>query len=68
MLSEQMRDPIVAVGFLTQRDLHVLGAGFNRLFPVDQEDMFSDLLQQLDRIEATPHADGVLIRETNPQR
>lgn len=53
---------IVSVGFLTQRDLDMLGSGFTRHFPVDHEDVFADLIQQLDRIEATPFADGVALK------
>lgn len=43
---------IVAVGLLTQRDVELLGAGFRRLFPLDGDAPFDDLLRQLDRIEA----------------
>ena len=50
-----MKDRIVAVGLLTQRDLDVLGAGFHRLFSVaddnDEEDGFADLLAQLEKID-----------------
>ncbi|GAA3250124.1 hypothetical protein GCM10020258_04770 [Sphingomonas yabuuchiae] len=42
-------DPIVAVGLLTQRDLDVLGSGFRRSFPVEEDTAFDDLLQALDR-------------------
>ncbi|WP_294244119.1 hypothetical protein [uncultured Sphingomonas sp.] len=50
-------DPIVAVGLLTQRDLDVLGSGFRRSFPVEEDTAFDDLLQALDSIEAihVPH-------------
>lgn len=50
------KDRIVAVGLLTQRDLDVLGTGFNRLFPVDTDDGlngFTDLIARLDKIDAT---------------
>lgn len=53
------KDRIVAVGLLTQRDLDVLGTGFNRLFPVDSDDGldgFADLIAQLDKIDATKAA------------
>ncbi len=56
------REPIVAVGFFTARDLEILGTGFHRLFPVQQDDVFADLIGKLDTIEATPHTDGVLLR------
>ncbi|WP_454279472.1 hypothetical protein [Sphingomonas sp. Marseille-Q8236] len=44
-------DPIVAVGLLTQRDLDVLGSGFRRSFPVEEDAAFDDLLRALDSIE-----------------
>jgi hypothetical protein len=62
------REPIVAIGFLTQHDLHVLGAGFDRLFPVAQDQAFDDLLRKLDSVEATPHGEGVLIRKAEPPK
>jgi hypothetical protein len=52
-------DRIIAVGFLTQHDLNVLGRGFTRHFQVDHEDVFADLLAKLDQVEATPDAGGV---------
>ncbi len=53
------KDRIVAVGLLTQRDLDVLGTGFHRLFSVDDDDAFADLIAQLDRIDAiTPDPDA----------
>ena len=45
-------DPIVAVGLLTQRDLDMLGSGFRRSFPVQEDTAFDDLLHALDSIEA----------------
>ncbi len=58
------RDSIVAVGLLTQRDLDVLGKGFDRHFPVDDDDMFADLLAKLDHVEAVPLGKGVsLVRK-----
>ncbi|MEH3035513.1 MAG: hypothetical protein PGN23_03330 [Sphingomonas adhaesiva] len=58
----------MAIGFLTRHDLHVLGAGFDRLFPVTRDDMFADLLDRLDELEATPHRDGVLLRGHGAKR
>lgn len=46
-------DKIVAVGLLTQRDIEVLGVGFRRLFPIERDSAFDDLLQELDRLEPT---------------
>ena len=51
-----MRERVVAVGLLTQRDLDVLGKGFNRLFSVDADDGldgFADLIARLEKIDAT---------------
>jgi hypothetical protein len=46
-----MTDKIIAVGFLTGRDLSLLGTGFTRHFslPHDQKD-FEDLLDRLDEV------------------
>lgn len=56
------KERIVAVGFLTQRDLNVLGTGFHRLFSVDADsdgdDGFANLIAQLGKIDAiTPVPD-----------
>ena len=48
---------IIAVGLLTQRDLDVLGNGFNRLWLVDETPCFAGLVQAIDE------ADRQLIRE-----
>ncbi|MDF2495481.1 hypothetical protein [Sphingomonas sp.] len=45
---------IIAVGLLTERDLRVLGEGFNRVFAVEDVQDFDHLLARLDHIEATP--------------
>lgn len=42
---------IVAVALLTQRDVQVLGANFNRLWPVDETPCFSQLLQAIDEAD-----------------
>ncbi|RYF22520.1 MAG: hypothetical protein EOO77_03950 [Oxalobacteraceae bacterium] len=49
-----MKERIVAVGLLTRRDVEVLGTGFQRMFAVDddQADGFTDLIAQLDKIDA----------------
>ena len=44
-------DRIVAVGLLTQRDVDVLGTGFRRMFPVEPNTDFDDLLRRLDACE-----------------
>lgn len=54
-------DEIVAVGFLTQRDLDVLGSGFRRVVPLTRDGAFDDLLAQLDHVRAVPTAHGLKI-------
>lgn len=51
-------DHIVAVGFLTKNDLKVLGEGFDRMFPVNDDMGFDDLLAKLDGIAAIPDRNG----------
>lgn len=53
---------IVAVGFLTQRDLETLGSRFDRAFPIHHDTMFDDLLRRLDDVEAVPVEAGVVLR------
>lgn len=59
---------VVSVGFLTQSDLDRLGSGFTRHFPVPEDDVFADLLDQLDRIEATPLGNGVALMPADRPR
>ena len=42
----------VAIGLLTQRDLDVLGSGFHRAFPLDDRNVFDDLLKAIDAAES----------------
>ena len=42
------KERIVAVGLLTERDLRLLGARFDRLWPVDQAPEFDELLRAID--------------------
>lgn len=53
---------VVAFGFLTGRDLEVLGTGFNRHFPIENDNLFADLIDQLDRIEVERLDHGIIIR------
>lgn len=39
---------IVAIGLLTQQDLEMLGQGFDRAFPINDELVFEDLLRAID--------------------
>lgn len=56
------RERIVSIGFLTDRDLEILGKGFVRHFPVPEDDIFADLLSRLDEIEVSPLSDGVVLK------
>jgi len=42
---------IVAVGLLTQHELELLGKGFDRVFPLNDELVFEDLLRAIDEAE-----------------
>jgi hypothetical protein len=44
---------ILAIALLTRRDLEVIGAGLERVFPVEGLEGFADLLARLDRAGAT---------------
>lgn len=46
---------IVAVGLLTQQDVAVLGKGFKRLFPLQDDALFDDLLAKLDGVHPVSH-------------
>lgn len=56
------RERIVAIGFLTQRDLDVLGAGFARIFPLDENTDFDPLLKAIDEAERK----AAKVREGSP--
>ena len=43
-----VNDRIVAVGLLTERDLNLLGATFDRLWPVEDAPNFDELLRAID--------------------
>ena len=59
-------DRLVAVGFLTDADLRLLGERFERYFPIEHEDVFAELVSELDKIEATPFERGVSIQPKSP--
>ena len=42
---------IVAIGLLTQHELELLGHGFDRAFPLDDDLVFEDLLEAIDEAE-----------------
>lgn len=45
-----MADKIVSIGFLSQRDLDVLGQGFRRHFPIADDGKFDNLIEKLDQV------------------
>lgn len=42
---------IVAIGLLTQHELELLGRGFDRAFPIDDDNVFDDLLRAIDEAD-----------------
>ena len=42
---------IIAVGLLTARDLEVLGQGFTRIYPIDDNPCFGELLRAIDEAD-----------------
>ena len=42
---------IVAIGLLTQQELEMLGQGFDRAFPIEDNLVFEDLLQAIDEAD-----------------
>ena len=58
---------IVAVGFLTERDLGKLVSGFTRHFSVPDDGMFDELIARLDRVTAERLDQGVVLRPERPE-
>ena len=54
---------IVAIGLLTQQDLEMLGQGFDRAFPIDDELVFEDLLRAIDQADQE-----LALRATTPRQ
>ncbi len=53
---------VVAIGLLTERDLHRLGASFHGAIPIVEDGRFDDLLARLDEIEVRQLGEGIVIR------
>lgn len=53
-----VEERIVAVGLLTARDLEVLGAGFHRVYPVQETPCFGELLRAIDEVDRELRAAG----------
>lgn len=45
------RERVVAIGLLTARELDMLGSGFRRAFPIDDDNCFDELLRAIDEAE-----------------
>jgi hypothetical protein len=48
-----MTSKIVAVALVTEAELKLLGAGFNRAFRIDQTPCFGELLHAIDEVDRT---------------
>ncbi len=55
-------DRIVAVGLLSQRDLEAFGAGFKRVYAVEDVPCFDELLKAIDAAEAQRPSDHDCVR------
>jgi hypothetical protein len=52
-----MREKIVAIGLLTQKELGLLGPAFDRAFPIEEAPpQFRELLDRIDEVEARVRA------------
>lgn len=47
-----VKERIVAVGLLTQRDLDLLGQSFTRLWPIEEAPFFDELIRAIDDADA----------------
>ena len=52
-------EPIIAIGLLTQSDLDLLGDGFRRLFRLDEDLCFEELLAAIDVADLQSQEDRV---------
>jgi hypothetical protein len=58
------RERIVAVGLLTQRDVRLLGATFDRIWPVEAAPSFAELLRAIDEADAELQREGARVGES----
>jgi len=58
-----MKERIVAVGLLTQRDLKLLGPTFDRVWPIEDAPQFDELLRAIDRADQQLEHKPNLIQE-----
>lgn len=59
-IAAMTKERIVAVGLLTQRELHLLGDTFDRLWPVEEAPQFEELLQAIDRADEELQAEAAM--------
>ena len=52
------RQNFVAVGLLTQRDLDMLGSGFQNVYPITEDCAFAELIEAIDRRTAGRRPSG----------
>lgn len=45
------KDPVVAIGLLTQANLRMLGSSLKQVFPIDQDNRFDALIAALDEAD-----------------
>lgn len=62
------RDPIVAVGLLTQTNLTALGSTLKRVFPINETPCFTELLRAIDEADREwwrdrDHSEGIGLSE-----
>ena len=58
--------PIVALGFLSQSELDILGQSFDRYIPVVHDNAFDDLLAKLDEIDEPHVGEDIVLRLSVP--
>lgn len=51
MNGHEENDRVVAVGLLTRREVSDIGAHLSRLYPVEEESPFSELLEAIDEAD-----------------
>ena len=59
LLGQMTKERIVAVGLLTQREVALLGATFDRLWPVEEAPEFDGLLRAIDEADRKSHVEVV---------
>lgn len=63
LIGAMSKERIVAVGLLTQREVTLLGATFDRLWPVEEAPEFQELLEAIDRADEQLQARAEILGE-----